>query len=55
MIVSKITYKAYNITPNVINISAILNIKLPAGTYYIKIGKDVKKTNGNYQIKIVAK
>lgn len=29
--------------------------KLPAGTYYIKIGKDVKKTNGNYQIKIVAK
>ena len=31
------------------------NVKLPAGTYYIKIAKDTKKTNGIYQIKVTAK
>ena len=29
--------------------------KLPAGTYYVKMKKANKKTNGNYQIKVVTK
>ena len=29
--------------------------KLPAGTYYIRLAKDTKKTNGSYQVKVTAK
>lgn len=37
------------------NVNTKSSKTLPAGTYYIKISKDTKKTNGNYKLKIVAK